>query len=64
VYNSILQGKIMAKPQQTASELSRTLAGQWSKSEKRAYASRQIMASKKRTYEILKAMKTAQILAK
>ena len=54
----------MAKPQQTASELSRTLAGQWSKSEKRAYASRQIMASKKRTYEILKAMKTAQILAK
>jgi hypothetical protein len=28
----------MAKPQQTASELSRTLSGQWSKSEKRAVA--------------------------
>ena len=54
----------MAKPQQTATELSRTLAGQWSKSEKRAHASRSIMASKKRTYELLKALKNAQILAK
>jgi len=54
----------MAKPQQTASELSRTLAGQWSKSEKRAEASRQIMASKKKTYEILKAFRNTQFLAK
>jgi hypothetical protein len=54
----------MAKPQQTATELQRTLAGQWTKSEKRAYASRQIMAAKKRTYELLKAFKNAQILAK
>ena len=54
----------MAKPQQTASELSRTLAGQWTKSEKRAEASRQIMASKKRTHEINKAIKQATFLAK
>ena len=54
----------MAKPQQTASELSRTLAGQWTKSEKRAYASRSIMNAKKRTYELLKAFKNSQILAK
>ena len=54
----------MAKPQQTATELQRTLAGQWTKSEKRAHASRQIMAAKKRTYEILKAFRNAQILAK
>jgi hypothetical protein len=39
---------------QTATELSRTLAGQWSKSEKRLHASRQIMESKHRTYQILK----------
>jgi len=64
VYNNILQGKIMAKPQQTATELSRTLAGQWSKSEKRAHASRSIMAAKKRTYEILKAFKNTQILSR
>lgn len=54
----------MAKPQQSATELSRTLAGQWSKSEKRAEASRQIMAAKKRTHEINKAIKQAAILAK
>jgi hypothetical protein len=30
----------MAKPQQSASELSRTIAGQWTKSEKREHASR------------------------
>ena len=54
----------MAKPQQTASELSRTLASQWSKSEKRAEASRQIMAANKHTHEINKAFKNAQILAK
>jgi hypothetical protein len=54
----------MAKPQQTASELSRTLAGQWSKSEKRAEISRQIMASKKSTYEKIKAFKQGLFLNK
>jgi hypothetical protein len=44
----------MAKPQQTASELSRTLAGQWTKTEKRAEASRSIMAANKRTHQIRK----------
>ena len=56
----------MSKPpkQQTTSDLQRTLAGQWSKTEKRAEASRQIMASKKKTYEINKAFRNAQILAR
>ena len=54
----------MAKPQQTASELSRTLAGQWSKTEKRAEASRQMAAAKQRTHEKLKALKQAAILAR
>lgn len=54
----------MAKPQQTATELSRTLAGQWSKSEKRAEASRSIMAANKRTHAINKAFRQGQILNK
>jgi hypothetical protein len=54
----------MAGPKQTATELSRTLAGQWSKSEKRARASRSIMESNKRTHEINKAFRQKQILAK
>jgi hypothetical protein len=54
----------MAKPQQTATELSRTLAGQWSKSEKRAHASRSIMSSKTRTKAINKAFKQNQLLNK
>lgn len=54
----------MAKPQQTATELSRTLAGQWTKSEKRAHASRSIMASNKRTHAINKAFKQNQLLNK
>jgi len=56
----------MSKPpkQQTTSELQRTLAGQWSKSEKRAEASRQIMASKKKTHEINKAFRNSQILSR
>ena len=54
----------MAKQQQTATELSRTLAGQWSKTEKRAEASRQIMAAKKRTHEIMKAIKQNTFLAR
>lgn len=54
----------MAKPQQTATELSRTLAGQWTKSEKRAHASRSIMQSKKRTHAINKAFRQNQLLNK
>ena len=52
----------MAKPQQTASELSRTLAGQWSKSEKREQASRSIMNANKRTHAINKAFKQQQFV--
>jgi hypothetical protein len=52
------------KPQQTASELSRTLAGQWSKTEKRANISRQISDSKQRTHAALKAFKQNLILQK
>jgi hypothetical protein len=52
----------MAKPQQTASELSRTLAGQWTKSEKRAAVSRSIMTSKRNTMDILKKFKQQQNL--
>ena len=54
----------MAKPQQTATELSRTLAGQWSKSQKREHDSRSIMQANKRTHEINKAFKNNQILNK
>jgi hypothetical protein len=54
----------MAKPQQTASELSRTLAGQWTKTEKRAEASRSIMAAKKSAHEKIKAFKQSQILSR
>jgi len=54
----------MAKPQQTASELSRTLSGQWTKTEKRAKASRQMMDANKRTHAINKAFKQGQILNK
>jgi hypothetical protein len=39
---------------QSAGELSRTIAGQWSKTEKRSAASRSIMAAKKQTHKILK----------
>lgn len=52
----------MAKPQQSATELSRTLAGQWSKSEKRAAASRSIMDSNQRTKAINKAIKQQQYM--
>jgi hypothetical protein len=54
----------MAKPQQTASELGRTLAGQLSKSEKRAKASRSIMSYNRSAHEKIKAFKQAQILNK
>ena len=52
----------MAKPQQTSSELGRTLAGQLSKSEKRAIASRSIMDSNQRTKAINKAIKQQQFI--
>jgi hypothetical protein len=39
---------------QSAGELSRTISGQWSKSEKRSAASRSITESNKRTHLILK----------
>jgi hypothetical protein len=42
---------------QSAGELSRTIAGQWSKSQKREHASRSIMAAKKNTHTINKAFK-------
>ena len=54
----------MTKLQKTASELGRTLAGQWTKSEKRAYISRQMMESKKRTHAALKSFKQNQSLTK
>ena len=52
----------MAKTQQTSSELGRTLAGQWTKSEKREYASRSIMESNQRTKAINKAIKQQQFM--
>jgi len=52
----------MAKLQQTSSELGRTLAGQWTKSEKREYASRSIMESNQRTKAINKAIKQQQFM--
>jgi hypothetical protein len=45
----------MAKPKQTASERDRTISGQWSKTEKRAAASRSIANAKQNTHRILKA---------
>jgi hypothetical protein len=54
----------MAQPKQTATELSRTLAGQWSKTEKRAEASRQIAAAKKSAHEKIKAFKQSIFLNK
>jgi len=66
VLHSITKEFNMTKPQkqQTTSDLQRTLAGQWTKTEKRSEASRQIMASKKKTYEIIKAFRNSQILAR
>jgi len=52
----------MAKPQQTSSELGRTLAGQWTKSEKREYASRSIMEANQRIKAINKAIKQQRFM--
>jgi hypothetical protein len=54
----------MVKPQQTSSELSRTLAGQWTKSEKRAAASRSIMLYNRLAHEKVKAFKQGVFLNK
>jgi hypothetical protein len=40
--------------QQSAGELSRTIAGQWSKSEKRSTATREIMEANRRAHQIRK----------
>ena len=45
---------------QTAGELSRTIAGQWTKTEKRAAASRSIMAANRNTHAILKKFRQQQ----
>ena len=52
----------MAKPQQTSTELSRTLAGKWTKSEKREHASRSIMQANQRIKAINKAIKQQQYM--
>ena len=52
----------MARPKQTATELSRTLAGQLSKSEKRAKASRSITQANKNAHAIVKAFRQQQRL--
>jgi arsenate reductase-like glutaredoxin family protein len=54
----------MSKRQQTATELSRTLSGQWTKTEKRAEASRQITASRASAHAKIKAFKQTQLLNK
>ena len=55
----------MSKPQKTtASELSRTLAGQWSKSEKRMVAARSIADANARTKAINKQFKQSLLLNK
>jgi hypothetical protein len=50
----------MAKIKQTASERDRTLSGQWTKSEKRAAASRSIMTANRTTLAINKKFKQQQ----
>jgi hypothetical protein len=45
---------------QSAGELSRTISGQWSKTEKRAAASRSITEANKNTHRILKAFRQQQ----
>lgn len=54
----------MSKPKQTASDRDRTLSGQWTKTEKRAHISRQMMVSKLRTYAAIKAFKQGLFLNK
>lgn len=51
------------KQKQDSSELSRVLAGQWSKSEKRAVASRSIMDSKIAAHKAVKEFNQRKHLA-
>ena len=44
----------MANNKPTASQRDRTLSGQWTKSEKRAAASRSISLARQRTHQLLK----------
>jgi hypothetical protein len=46
--------------QQSASELSKTIAGQWTKSEKRAKAARSIAEAKKNIHAVIKAFRQQQ----
>jgi hypothetical protein len=50
--------------QQSSSELSRTLAGQLSKMEKRILIAREIRKDKEKTYQIVKKFKNTQFLSK
>lgn len=52
----------MAK-RQNAGELSRTIAGQWSKSEKREAATRAIMEANRRAHQIRKRFAQQQHMA-
>jgi hypothetical protein len=52
----------MAKQKQTASERDRTLSGQWTKSEKRAAASRSIMMANRNTLAINKKFRQQQLM--
>lgn len=45
---------------QNASELGKTIAGQWTKSEKRAKAARSIAESKKNIHAVIKAFRQQQ----
>ena len=45
---------------QSAGELSRTIAGQWSKSEKRSAASRAITQANKKAHAVIKAFVQTQ----
>jgi hypothetical protein len=47
---------------QSAGELSRTIAGQWSKTEKRAAVSRSIMTANRNTHAINKKFKQQQLM--
>ena len=52
----------MAKQKQTASERDRTLSGQWTKSEKRAAASRSIMVDNRNTLAINKKFRQQRLM--
>jgi hypothetical protein len=50
----------MANIKQTSSQRDRTLSGHWTKSEKRAAASRSISLARQRTHQILKTFRQQQ----